>query len=57
MSKRPNELEYWLDEFHPDIKAQANRENAEMYWGDETRIHNDSQHERGLCIFDCRVNK
>ncbi|MEZ5517399.1 MAG: transposase [Gammaproteobacteria bacterium] len=36
----------WLKEDYPDIKAMA-FENAEIYWGDETGMRNDSQHERG----------
>ena len=37
----------WLDTEYPEIKARAKRENAEIYWGDETGMRNDSQHERG----------
>lgn len=31
----------------PGIKLRAKRENAEIYWGDETGMRNDNQHERG----------
>jgi hypothetical protein len=30
-----------------DNKAKAKRENAEIYWGDQTGMRNDSQHEHG----------
>ena len=43
----PKAVQNWLDEEYPEIKAQAKRENAEIYWGDETGMRNDSQHERG----------
>ena len=31
----------------PQIQAKAKAEGAEIYWGDETGLRNDSQHERG----------
>jgi transposase len=37
----------WLDEEYPNIASRAKIEKAEIYWGDETGIRNDSQHERG----------
>ena len=40
-------VQQWLEQDYPEIKAQAKRENAEIYWGDETGMRNDSQHERG----------
>lgn len=40
-------VQHWLEQDYPEIKAQAKRENAEIYWGDETGMRNDSQHERG----------
>jgi transposase len=43
----PKAVQQWLDQDYPEIKAQANREDAEIYWGDETGMRNDSQHERG----------
>ncbi len=45
--QRPTEVNLWLKESYPEIKAQAKRENAEIYWGDETGLRNDCQHERG----------
>ncbi|BBM02234.1 IS630 family transposase [Microbulbifer sp. GL-2] len=32
---------------YPGIKQRAKQEGAEIYWGDETGIHSDCQHERG----------
>jgi hypothetical protein len=40
-------VQKWLDEEYPEIQAKAKAENAEIYWGDETSLRNDSQHERG----------
>ena len=40
-------VQRWLDDDYPEIKARAKAENAEIYWGDETGLRNDSQHERG----------
>ena len=45
--QNPKALQRWLDEEYPEIKARARREDAEIYWGDETGMRNDSQHERG----------
>lgn len=45
--QNPVAVQRWLDADYPQIKAQAKRENAEIYWGDETGMRNDSQHERG----------
>jgi transposase len=43
----PKAVQKWLDDEYPQIKAKAKQENAEIYWGDETGMRNDSQHERG----------
>lgn len=45
--QRAPEVEKWLKEEYLEIQAQAKRENAEIYWGDETGLRNDCQHERG----------
>lgn len=45
--QNPKAVQRWLDEEYPEIKSQAKAEDAEIYWGDETGIRNDSQHERG----------
>ena len=46
--QNPKQVKKWLDEEYPSIKARAKAENAEIYWGDETGVRNDSQHERGF---------
>lgn len=43
----PKAVQQWLDQDYPEIHAKAKREKAEIYWGDETGMRNDSQHERG----------
>lgn len=43
----PKAVQRWLEEDYPEIKAKARAEKAEIYWGDETGMRNDSQHERG----------
>jgi len=45
--QNPKAVQRWLDDDYPVIKAQAHKEKAEIYWGDETGMRNDSQHERG----------
>jgi transposase len=45
--QNPKAVERWLNEEYPEIKSRAKAEDAEIYWGDETGIRNDSQHERG----------
>ena len=45
--QNPAKVKQWLEEDYPAIKEQAKRESAEIYWGDETGIRNDAQHERG----------
>lgn len=45
--QNPKAVQRWLDEEYPEIKARARREDAEIYWGDETGMRNDNQHERG----------
>lgn len=45
--QNPKAVQRWLDEEYPAIKELAKKEKAEIYWGDETGVRNDSQHERG----------
>jgi len=45
--QNPKKVTQWLDETYPEIKARAKAEKAEIYWGDETGMRNDSQRERG----------
>lgn len=39
-------VQKWLDQEYPAIKRRANSENAEIHWGDETGVRNNSQHGR-----------
>ncbi len=45
--QNPRAVQHWLEDEYPDIQSRAKAENAEIYWGDETGMRNDSQHERG----------
>lgn len=45
--QRDPEVRKWLEEEYPEIKRQAQQENAEIFWGDETGLRNNCQHERG----------
>lgn len=40
-------VKQWLEKAYPAIKKRAKQEGAEIYWGDETGMRSDSQHERG----------
>jgi len=45
--QNPKAVEKWLEQEYPEIQAKAKAEKAEIYWGDETGVRSDSQHERG----------
>lgn len=45
--QQPERVKQWLDEAYPAIQKQAKREDAEIFWGDETAMRSDCQHERG----------
>jgi len=45
--QNPKAVAAWLENEYPHIKSQAKQDKAEIYWGDETGVRNDSQHERG----------
>jgi transposase len=45
--QQPARVQKWLDEEYPAIHDKAMAEDAEIYWGDETGLRNDCQHERG----------
>jgi len=44
--QRPAAVRQWLDTDYPAIAARAKQEQAEIHWGDETGLRNDSQHGR-----------
>lgn len=44
--QNPKAVQKWLDEEYPAIKEKAQQEGAEIHWGDETGVRNNSQHGR-----------
>lgn len=44
--QNPKAVKKWLKEEYPEIKKKAKSENAEIHWGDETGVKNNSQHGR-----------
>ena len=44
--QNPKAVKKWLDEQYPAIKQKAKKEGAEIHWGDETGVCNDSYHGR-----------
>ena len=42
------QVEKWKTEEYPDIVQQAQEEDADIYWGDETGISNCESYERGF---------
>ena len=45
--QNPKAVSKWLNEEYPAIKQKAKNEDAEIHWGDETGLCNDSYHGRG----------
>jgi len=44
--QNPKAVKAWLDEDYPEIAQRAKKEGAEIHWGDETGLCNDSYHGR-----------
>ena len=44
--QNPKAVKRWLEEEYPAIKEKAKKEDAEIHWGDETGLCNDSYHGR-----------
>jgi len=44
----PKKLARWLETDYPEIAARAKRYKAEIHWGDETGIQNDSYNAKGF---------
>ncbi|WP_369095985.1 winged helix-turn-helix domain-containing protein, partial [Desulfococcus multivorans] len=40
--QNPKAVKKWLKEAYPAIEKRARLENAEIHWGDETSLCNDS---------------
>lgn len=45
--QNPQRVKAWLDIEYPAIKQQAQQENAEIAWGDESGLRSDAQVGRG----------
>jgi transposase len=45
--QNPAEIEKWLKEEYPAIKANAKAEKADVFWGDETGIQNETNYVKG----------
>lgn len=48
--QRPAAVRQWLDTDYPAIAARAKQEQAEIHWGDETGMRNDSQQGRSYAL-------
>lgn len=46
--QNPQEVNRWLRESYPVIAAQAKKEKAEIYWGDETGLQTTAHQARGF---------
>ena len=44
--QNPKAVKAWLNQDYPTIRQRAQKENAEIHWGDETGLCNDSYHGR-----------
>lgn len=50
LEQDPARLKAWLEDEYPKIVARAKTEDAEIYWGDETAIRQDSNWVRGYSM-------
>lgn len=50
LEQNPALLKSWLETEYPRIAARAKAEDAEIYWGDETAIRQDSNWVRGYSV-------
>jgi transposase len=46
-SQNPESVRKWLEEEYPAIKMRAEKENVEIFWGDEAGIQNECNYARG----------
>jgi transposase len=46
--QNPKAVQQWLETTYPVIAAKAKEEKAEIHWGDETGVQNDSYYARGF---------
>ena len=47
IEQKPEAVQRWLKEEYPAIHAEAKKENAEIFWGDETAVQNVANYARG----------
>ena len=45
--QKPEQIKKWLEEEYPAIKTQAKNDNAEIFWGDETGVQNETNYIKG----------
>ena len=45
--QKPEQVEKWLEEEYPAIKKRAKDEKADIYWGDETGVQNETNYIKG----------
>jgi len=50
--QNPKAVKKWLDEAYPVIVKKAKKDQAEIHWGDETGLCNDSYHGRSYAPVD-----
>ena len=50
LEQDPARLKAWLEDAYPKIVTRAKAEDAEIYWGDETAIRQDSNWVRGYAL-------
>jgi transposase len=53
----PKEVRAWLEEVYPQIKARAQKEQADIYWGDETGVAADEYPRLGYARKGKRATK
>ena len=47
IERKPEAVQHWLKEEYPAIHAEAKKEDAEIFWGDETAVQNVANYARG----------
>ena len=47
MNQKPEQVQQWLKKEYPSIHEAARKEGAEIIWGDETAVQNESNYARG----------
>lgn len=47
IEQKPEAVQRWLKEEYPAIHANAKKDNAEIFWGDETAVQNVANYARG----------